>query len=166
MNVYTRWRTVAHIIVDPIPPNWRDQLAERIGERPRRIGNWAELALYGARLCLDEAQERCLPAGAALRVASLSGPLSATREIITQSQTSVPMPFAFMQSQPSQMLASLSRHLSWQGDARFTLCRDRQAVLQLAQQECGEIGLLIGWVEEDRCTEWWRMVPSQHSVRG
>ena len=68
------------------------------------------------------------------------------------------MPFAFMQSQPSQMLAALSQHLAWQGDARFTLSRDKHAVLQLAQQECGAAGLLIGWVEEDQRTEWWRMV--------
>jgi hypothetical protein len=152
------WRTLAHVVADPLPADWRDQLAKRLGQRPRRMGPWAELALYGARLCLDAAQEPALAAGAQLRVASLSGPLSASRTITGQARTGLPMPFAFMQSQPSQMLAALSQHLAWQGDARFTLCRDKQAVLQLAQQECGAAGLLIGWVEEDQRTEWWRMV--------
>ncbi|MEO8154189.1 MAG: hypothetical protein ABI605_14050 [Rhizobacter sp.] len=153
------WQALAHILVDPLPADWREQLAKRLGHRPRRIGPWAELALYGARLCLDAAQETHLPAGVQLRVASLSGPMSATRTIAEQARTSVPMPFTFMQSQPSQMLAALSQHLAWQGDARFTLCRDRFALLQLAQHECGEGGLLIGWVEEDTRTEWWRLAP-------
>jgi hypothetical protein len=65
-----------------------------------------------------------------------------------------------MQSQPSPMLAALSQHLGWQGDARFTLSRDPQALLQLAQGECSDQGLLIGWVEEDRRSEWWRLVPA------
>jgi hypothetical protein len=154
----SRWHTLAHILADPLPGDWRDQLAMRLGERPRRIGSWAELALYGARLCLDAAGEPALPAGAQMRIASLSGPLRATQMIAGQARTGLPMPFAFMQSQPSQMLAALSRHLAWQGDARFTLCRDRHAILQLAQQECSAAGVLIGWVEEERSTEWWRMV--------
>jgi hypothetical protein len=155
----TTWRTHAHVVVDPLPVNWREQLAQRLGHRPRRIGAWAELALYGARMCLDAAEERALPAGAQLRVASLSGPMSATRAAAQQAETALPLPFTFMQSQASQMLAALSQHLGWQGDARFTLSREPNAVLQLAQCECSAEGLLIGWVEEDRRTEWWRMVP-------
>jgi hypothetical protein len=153
------WRTLAHVMVDPLPVDWRDQLATRLGQRPRRIGPWAELALYGARLCLDAAQEPALPAGAQLRVASLNGPVSATRAVAEQARAGLPLPFSFMQSQPSQMLAALSQHLAWQGDARFTLCRDRQAVLQLAQAESGPSGLFIGWVEDGRRSEWWRLAP-------
>lgn len=155
----TGWRTLAHVVVDPLPADWRDQLAQRLGQRPRRIGPWAELAVYGARLCLDAAQEPVLPAGAQLRVASLSGPMNATRAVAEQAVAGLPLPFSFMQSQPSQMLAALSQHLAWQGDARFTLCRDAQATLQLAQAECGPAGLLIGWVEEDQRTQWWRLAP-------
>ncbi|HEX3138821.1 MAG TPA: hypothetical protein VHQ87_02130 [Rhizobacter sp.] len=154
----TRWRTAAHVVIDPLPADWREQLARRLGQRPRRIGAWTELALYGARVCLDAAQEEALPAGALLRVASLSGPRSATHAIVEQSRMGLPMPFSFMQSQPSQMLAALGQHLAWQGDARFTLCRDREATLQLAQLESGAPGVLIGWVEEDLRTEWWRLV--------
>lgn len=153
------WRTLAHVVVDPLPADWREQLAKRLGQRPRRIGPWAELALYGARLCLDAAQEAALPAGTQLRVASLNGPVSATRAVAEQAGAGLPLPFSFMQSQPSQMLAALSQHLAWQGDARFTLCRDPQALLQLAQAECGPGGLLIGWVEDGQRSEWWRLAP-------
>lgn len=154
------WHTLAHVVVDPLPTDWRDQLALRLGQRPRRIGPWAELAVYGARLCLDAANETALPAGAQLRVASLSGPFSATHAVAQQAAKGLPLPFSFMQSQASQLLATLSQHLAWQGDARFTLSRDPQAVLQLAQAESGAEGLLIGWVEEDRRSEWWRLVPA------
>jgi hypothetical protein len=153
------WRVLAHVAVDPLPADWREQLAQRLGHRPRRIGAWAELALYGARLCLDEAGEISLPVGARLRVASLSGPINATRAVAAQAETGLPMPFNFMQSQASQMLAALSQHLAWQGDARFVTCRDPQAVLQLAQAEGGDSGVLFGWVEEDRRSEWWRLQP-------
>lgn len=152
-------KLAAHVVVDPLPPDWREQLAQRLGARPRRIGEWAELALHGARLCLDAAGEDTLPAGATLRVASLSGPMAATRAVAEQARASLPLPFTFMQSQPSQMLAAVSQALRWQGDARFVVCRDVQATLRLAQLESGPAGLLIGWVEEARRTEWWRFVP-------
>jgi hypothetical protein len=154
----SRWRTLAHVTVDPLPEGWRDDLARRLGTRPRRIGPWAELALYGARLCLAAANEEALPAGATLRVASVTGPLDVTRVIAEQARSAVPMPFSFMQSQPSQMLAALAQSLAWQGDARFVMCRDADTTLQLAQLEAGPHGLLLGWVEDGRRTQWWRMV--------
>ncbi|MET0334901.1 MAG: hypothetical protein ABW190_11565 [Rhizobacter sp.] len=148
----------AHVKVDPLPADWREQLAQRLGTRPRRIGHWAELALYGARSCLDAAGEAQLPAGASLRVVGTGGPMVATRAVAEQAGAGLPMPFSFMQSQPSQMLAAVSQHLGWQGDARFVLSRDAAASLQLAQLESGPAGLLIGTVDEDRCTQWWRYI--------
>ena len=157
----TSWHVSAHVVVDPLPAGWRDRLAERLGQRPRRIGPWAELALYGARCCLDAAEETALPTGTALRVGSRLAPMAAARAIAEQSRNGLPMPFAFMQSQPSQMLAALSQHLAWQGDARFALCQDAHAALQLAQQDTdAPRGLLVGWIEEDRRTEWWRLIPT------
>lgn len=44
-------------IFQPVPSDWRDQLVLRLEQRPRRLGTWAELALYGALQCLD-AQDR------------------------------------------------------------------------------------------------------------
>lgn len=149
----------SHVVLDPLPADWRDQLARRLGTRPRRIGAWAELALHGARLCLDAAQEDQLHDGALLRVVGVHGPMGATRLVAEQARQGLPLPFTFMQSQPSQTLAALSQHLGWQGDARYVLCRDTHAALQLAQLECGDAGLLIGTVEEDLRTEWWRYTP-------
>jgi hypothetical protein len=152
------WRVLAHVRIDPPPTDWRDQLARQLGERPRRIGPWAELALYGARACLDAAQEDRLPSNVSLRVASLTATCATVKTVAEQARAGVPMPFTFMQSQPSQTLAALSRHLGWQGDARFIAARSREAVLQLALAESGSDGLMLGWVEEDRCSEWWRLV--------
>ena len=155
------WHVSAHVVIDPLPAGWRDRLAERLGQRPRRIGPFAELALYGARSCLDAAKETALPAGTALRIGSRLAPMAAARTIAEQSRTGLPMPFAFMQSQPSQLLAALSQHLAWQGDARFALCQDAATALQLAQQDAGAAqGLLVGWIEEDLRTEWWRLIPT------
>lgn len=155
------WQTTAHFVAAPPPPDWRQWLASRLQQRPRRIGLWGELALYGARQCLDLAHEPTLPAGALLRVGSRSGPLAATRAGIEQCRDGSPMPFVFLQSQPNYMLAALSRHLAWQGDAHFIVTRDTHALLALAQLESGRAGGLIGWVEEDAAgetarTEWWR----------
>ncbi len=160
------WHLRSHVVLDPLPPDWRERLTQRLGERPRRIGAWAELALFGALSCLDAAHEEALPAGALLRVASLSGPIAAARAATQQAMSGLPMPFTFMQSQPSQMLAALSRYLAWQGDARFIVSRNRDALQPLALQESGAAGLLFGWVEEDRSTEWWRFVPESDSRSG
>jgi len=156
------WRTVAHTVVHPSELGWRDQLAARLGQRPRRIGPWAELALHGARRCLDLADEPSLPAGACLRVASLSAASLATQACLDQCRSGLPMPYSFMQSQPSQLLAALSQHLAWRGDASFTVGRDPAAVRRLAETEAGPQGLLLGWVEEgeDARSEWWRLMPA------
>jgi hypothetical protein len=155
------WQVVANVAVDPLPADWRDQLAKRLGERPRRLGSWTELALFGALRCLDAAGETALPPGALLRVASMTGPRQATEALIAQSaSTGLPMPFSFMQSQPSQMLSALAKPLNWSGDARFVLARDPASLLALARRESGPDGVLIGWVEEDKATSWWRLLPA------
>ena len=161
MTANRAWHTRAHVVIDPLPADWRAQLADRLGARPRRLGPWAELAWWGARCCLDAAHEDVLQSGALLRVASLSGPLSATRAVGQQVRVGLPLPVAFMQSQPGQMLAGLSLHLGWTGDASFLACRNRDALLQLVQRESGAAGVLLGWVDEDVRTEWLRLVPAR-----
>ncbi|MET0349323.1 MAG: beta-ketoacyl synthase N-terminal-like domain-containing protein [Rhizobacter sp.] len=160
------WTCTAHIRLAPPPADWRDTLAKRLGHRPRRLGPWAELALLGARQCLDAAGEDTLPPDALLRVASWRGADTATAAALDQCRTGQPMPFTFLQSQPSQMLAALSQHLHWQGDARFLIADDTKHLLALARHEVGPAGLLIGWVEEgavagtEARSEWWRLIPS------
>lgn len=159
------WRTVAHVVAHPPPDDWRDALATRLGRRPRRVGLWTELAMYGARACLDAAGEAALPAGARLRVTSQRGAWEATRAGLAQLDAGLPMPFTFMQSQPALMLAEVGRCLDWQGDASFMLCRDLACPLALSQLGAGPGGLLFGVVEEaygdaPPRTEWWRLVPT------
>ena len=161
----TVWRTVSHFVVHPPPEDWRDELARRIGRRPRRVGLWTELAMYGARLCLDAAGEAALPQAARLRVASMRGAWGATHAGLDQLDTGLPMPFTFMQSQPALMLAEVGRCLEWQGDASFMLCRDPQRLLELSKLGAARDGLLYGIVEEARNdelprSEWWRLVPA------
>ncbi|MET3461712.1 hypothetical protein [Variovorax atrisoli] len=161
----TAWRTVAHFVAHPPPEEWRDDLARRIGRRPRRVGVWTELAMYGARCCLDAAGEASLPAGARIRVSSQRGAWGATHAGLAQLDAGLPMPFTFMQSQPALMLAEVGRCLDWQGDASFALCRDPARVPQLAKLGAPREGLLFGIVEEERNaeparSEWWRLVPA------
>ncbi|WGT63639.1 hypothetical protein [Variovorax paradoxus] len=159
------WRVAAHFTADPLPADWRDQLAHRLGRRPRRVGLWTELAMYGARRCLDEAGEAALPAGARLRVSSMRGAWGATHAALAQLDAGMLMPFTFMQSQPALMLAEVGRCLEWQGDARFALCRDPEELLRLSRAGAGSAGFLVGIVEEERNgekprSEWWRLVPA------
>ncbi len=161
----TAWRTVAHFVAHPPPDGWRDDLASRIGRRPRRVGVWTELAMYGARCCLDAAGEPALPAGARIRVSSQRGGWTATHAGLAQLDTGLPMPFTFMQSQPALMLAEVGRCLDWQGDASFALCRDPARLLQLAKLGASREGLLLGIVEDERNAEparslGWRLVPA------
>lgn len=158
------FRLAAHIALAPPTEGWRDALAVRLGQRPRRIGLWAELALHGARQCLDATGETALPPGARVRVASLSGPRNATQASMDQFRSGLlPLPFHFMQSQPGLMLAALGAALDWQGDASFVVCRDGEAWQRLALQGAGPEGALLGHVEEHGealATEWWRWVPA------
>lgn len=161
----TAWCTAAHFVVHPPPADWREDLARRIGRKPRRVGLWTELAMYGARCCLDAAGESALPAGARIRVSSQRGAWGATHAGLAQLDAGLPMPFTFMQSQPALMLAEVGRCLDWQGDASFALCREPARVLRLAKLGASRDGLLFGIVEEERNgeparSEWWRLVPA------
>ena len=159
------WGPGAHVRAAPLPAVGRDRLAQRLGRRPRRVGLWTELAMYGARCCLDAAGEGALPAGARLRVSSMRGAWGATHAGLAQLDAGALMPFTFMQGQPALMLAEVCRSLEWQGDASFALCRDPAQLLRLSLNGAGSAGLLLGVVEEERNgekprSEWWRLVPA------
>jgi hypothetical protein len=152
----------------PLPGNWRDLLAGRLGSRPRRIGVWAELALFGALECLTDANEYPLSAGAAILVASRHGPATATREVYAQARNELPMPLLFLQTQPSQMLAVLAAHLGWSGNASFVCNPQPQELIRLAATQCGTQGVLLGWVDEDKggTTSWLRLHPTEKDING
>jgi len=156
------WRITGRYIASPPAADWRAQLATRLGHRPRRIGEWVELALFGARHCLDNAGEADLPAGALLSLSSLHGPDIALRAALDQAKEGVPLPIAFLGSQSSQALPALAKYLGWQGNGRCLTTRDPLLALHLACFEAGRSGLLVGWVDEDApgTSIWLRLVPA------
>ena len=143
------------------PDNWREQLATRLGYRPRRIGILAELALFGALDCLDAAKETSLPGDVVLQVCSLHGSASAISQVLEQNREGLPMPFSFLQSQTSQVLPALAAALNWQGDASVVLARNPMDLAMLACHQAGGAGMLLGWVEEEKPgrSVWLRLAP-------
>lgn len=156
------WAITGRQFDAPPAADWRAQLATRLGHRPRRIGAWAELALWGARRCLDQAQEADLPADALLSLSSLHGPDIALRAALEQAKDDVPLPIAFLASQASQVLPTLAHYLGWQGNGRCLTTRDPLQALHLACLEARAGGLLIGWVDEDApgTSLWLRLIPA------
>lgn len=152
---------VGRCIAKPPPADWRERLAARLGSKPRRIGIWAELGLYGALECMASADEARLPAAAGLILSSRHGPTTAMRSLFEQAREDLPMPLTFLQTQPSQVLAALCTRLDWVGDARFIAHSDPAGLLNLAAAQGHREGILIGWVEDlDAAhTVWLRLIP-------
>lgn len=154
------WRITGRQFAAP-PADWRAQLATRLGQRPRRLGEWVELALWGARQCLDQAGENQSPAQALLTLSSLKGPDTALRNALAQAAEGVPMPITFLNSQPAQALPAFAQYLGWQGNGRCLTTREPGLALLLACLEAGEDGVLAGWVDEDAPGKsiWLRLLP-------
>ncbi|HLP98928.1 MAG TPA: hypothetical protein VK149_10820 [Sideroxyarcus sp.] len=148
-------------LASPPPADWREQLARMLGAKPRRIGNWAELGLYGALSCLADAGEQGLPPGALLLLGSQRGTYMPTGQVLDQMQGDLPMPLTFLQTQPSQLLALLAAQMRWRGQAAFIAGGTPQSLLQLAAAQCGNAGVLLGWVDEMEggSSLWLRLTP-------
>jgi hypothetical protein len=145
------------------PPllDWREQLASMLATKPRRIGLWAELGMYGALSCLADAGETALPQEALLVLGSARGTYSPTGQVLEQMRDDLPMPLTFLQTQPSQLLALLAAQMRWRGQAAFIAGGSPQALLQLASAQCGSAGMLLGWVDEMEggSSLWLRLKP-------
>ena len=133
-------------IATPPPADWRAQLTRMLGAKPRRIGVWAELGLYGALRCMADTGETTLPQDALLMLASRRGAYAVTDTVLGQMRDDLPMPLAFLQTQPSQLLALLAAQMGWQGHACFVAGAEPQALLRLAAAQADNV--LLGWVEE------------------
>ena len=159
----TGYRISARFVPQVLAAGWGAQLLERLGSRPRRLGRWAELGMYGALECLAADAQATLTEHAALLLSSQHGPALAMHSALAQAREGLPMPLSFLQTQPSQLLAALSAQLRWRGDARFITHPDPLAVLTLALTMAGRHadGLLAGWVNElpTESTVWLRLQP-------
>jgi hypothetical protein len=159
----TVYRIRARCVAQPPAADWREQLASRLGSRPRRLGRWAELGLYGALECLAADAESTLAEHAALVLSSQHGPALAMRSAMAQAREDLPLPLTFLQTQPSQLLATLSAQLRWCGDARFITHPDPLAMLALALAiaDSHADGMLLGWVDEvgTESSLWLRLQP-------
>lgn len=161
----TRWRILGRSAFAPPPDDWRAALVRRLGQRPRRLGEWAELALAGALACLDDGGETQLPAAALLSLSSANGPLTALRDALAMARNELPMPIGFLQSQPGLVLPVLAQHLGWSGNGRCLTTRDPLSALWLACAEADPAGgVLLGWVEEGD-GRWLRAVPDAAAPR-
>lgn len=143
----------------PPPTDWREQLAQMLGAKPRRIGTWAELGLYGALRCMADAGEKALPSDALLLLTSRRGTYVATGTALAQMQGDALMPLTFLQTQPSQLLALLAAQLDWTGHACFLAAAQPQDLLRLAAVQAGAGGALLGCVDETGSgfTSWLRL---------
>lgn len=152
---------VSAYFAQTLPADWRDRLATRLGARPRRLGRWTELGLYGALECLHP--HTTLENNTALLVSGQHGPSPAMQEARAQARTGLPLPLTFLQIQPSQLLATLSAQLNWCGDARFITHPDPLEVLSAAlrQAHTHAQGVLVGWVDEiaSESSDWLLLKP-------
>lgn len=162
----TVFQVVGRCVADPPPADWLAQLTARLKAKPRRIGVWAELGLYGALECLANAGEVSLPMGASVILSSQHGPVTAYCNAMEQAVDDLPMPVTVLQTQPSQLLATLAANLGWVGDARFIAHNDPDGLLKLAAAQCNPDGVLLGWVEETGAgrSVWLRLIPCAESA--
>jgi hypothetical protein len=150
-------------IAAPPPADWREQLTRMLGARPRRIGTWAELGLYGALRCMADAGETTLPPDAQIWLGSGRGTYAATHIVLEQLNEDLPMPLAFLQTQPSQLLALLAAQLDWKGFGSFVAGGNPEGLMRLAGAQAGGGGVLLGWLDEMAGGEtcWLRLHPTE-----
>lgn len=144
----TSFTVSGRCIAAPPPADWPEQLVQLLGTKPRRIGTWAELGLYGALRCMADAGEKTLPPDAVLLLTSRRGTYAATGKALEQMQADALMPLTFLQTQPSQLLALLAAQMDWTGHACFLAAAQPQDVLRLATAQAGAGGALLGYVDE------------------
>jgi hypothetical protein len=146
-------------LVTSPPPDWGEQLTQLLGSKPRRIGTWAELGLYGALRCMADAGETTLPQDAIVMLTSRRGTYAATSAALEQMHNDLPMPLTFLQTQPGQMLALLAAQMNWRGNACFFAGARLQDLLRLAAAQAGDGGVLLGCVDEidGGSTHWLRL---------
>ena len=131
----------------PIDLSWQEQLADLLGNKPRRLSLWSELGLFGALSCLKRVDQQQLSSSVTIRVFTILSTVVATNKAIEQENEVSLMPFTFLQTQPSQLFNAIGTALGWNGDG---------VVTSYDPPRFGEAGLLrsieesamLGWVDE------------------
>lgn len=94
----------AQCCLELTPEAARDAIRARLGQLPRRLGPFAELALAGLCALPDWPEPGC-----ALILGTASGPRAETCQVLDDLSAGIPvMPFGFIQSQIGVSLAALS----------------------------------------------------------
>lgn len=132
----------------PITESWRAELITLLGDKPRRLSTWCELGLLGALSCVKTAQPSALPNDVPIRIYTESGTITATRRALEQNREHTPMPFTFMQTQPSQLFNALGGALAWNGDGATLSSQNLQQYETFALHEAQQ-SVLLAWVEEE-----------------
>ena len=155
----TSFTVSGRCIAAPPPADWPEQLVQLLGTKPRRIGTWAELGLYGALRCIADAGEKTLSPDAVLLLTSRRGTYAATGKALEQMQDDALMPLTFLQTQPSQLLAWLAAQMDWTGHACFLATAQPQDLLRLVTAQAGAGGALLGYVDETNggTSNWLRL---------
>lgn len=134
-------------------PIWSEQwvlrLIQLLGHKPRRLSAFSQAVLYGALDCLScvpEAERKQL---SVLRLSTRQGAHTSTLKMIEVSQSDLPMPFVFLQSQLNQALTALLAALKWQGDASLLMTKNDDDFVKMAllSAQSGS-SVLLGWADE------------------
>jgi hypothetical protein len=132
----------------PVSESWRTQLTAMMGGKPRRLSTWCELGLFGALSFIKTTSKTFLPGVVPIRVYTESGTISTTWRAIEQNKEHMPMPFTFMQTQPSQLFNALGGALSWNGDGATFSSKNRHEYENFVLRDIQQSSVLA-WVEED-----------------
>lgn len=140
----------------PVTDNWRTQLVNRLGYKPRRLSQWCELGLWGALESLAQVDQALVNDTLTVRVYTRHSTLNASLQALEQLRSFPPMPFTFLQTQPGQLLGHLGKALNWRGDGVVLTVDSVDSVVPL----CSEGALqLIGWLDDVRqLTSQWLLL--------
>lgn len=142
------WRVTARTSDEFLRVDWRARMIELLGYKPRRISSLAESVLYGALDCLTQVADFNADNLSVIRLTSVRGPYTASIKVMRSSETELPMPFTFLQSQISQALVALVSQLKWQGDASILMTSNPVEFARMALIQSQHGVVLLGGSEE------------------
>lgn len=125
------------------------ELERTLGERPRRLGAFARLALVGALACRAQLEPDRLPVGTALLLSSRLAvwPDLAPQLAAFNVRQQAPTPFDFLAAQCNAACLAVARRLGLSGAALFVAVDDAQRMLAVDALARDAPAVLVGRVE-------------------